>query len=96
MTTDKNKPIWQLTVAELESIIERKINNTTVDTTTIIDASKKEYVYGIDGLANLLGCSTPQAQRFKSRGIFDDAIFQNGRTIIIEKEKALKLFNEKK
>ncbi len=96
MPTDKNKPIWQLTVAEFERIIEDKINNKPVDTTAIIDASKKEYVYGITGLAKLLGCSIPQAQRFKSRGIFDDAIFQNGRTIIIEKEKALKLFKENK
>ena len=56
---------------------------------------KKEYVYGINGLADLIGCSKTHASRLKSQGIFDEAIIQRGRTIIIDKEKALELFNNK-
>ena len=56
---------------------------------------KKEYVYGINGLADLIGCSKTHASRLKSQGIFDEAIIQRGRKIIIDREKALELFNNK-
>ncbi len=88
------KLVWQLTVNELVSILDKKIGNKT-DTTIKIDTSKREYVYGIKGLANLLGCSKTHAQNLKSSGLFDDAIIQNGRKIIIDKEKALELFKNR-
>lgn len=56
---------------------------------------KNEHVYGIDGLARILGCSKSHASKLKGKGIFDKAIVQNGRKIIIDKEKALELFNKK-
>nr|DAC75495.1 TPA_exp: hypothetical protein [Elizabethkingia anophelis] len=37
----------------------------------------------------------PQANRIKSSGIIDDAIVQNGKIIVIDKEKALQLFGKK-
>ncbi len=88
------KLVWQLTVNELVSILDEKIGNKT-DTTIKIDTSKREYVYGIKGLADLLGCSKAHAQNLKSAGLFDDAIIQNGRKIIIDKEKALELFKNR-
>lgn len=88
------KLVWQLTVNELVSILDKKIRCKT-DTTTNVDATKKEYVYGIRGLADLLGCSKAHAQNLKSSGLFDDAIIQNGRKIIIDKEKALELFKNR-
>jgi hypothetical protein len=56
---------------------------------------KKEYAYGLDGLARIIGCSKSHASKLKGEGLFDDAIVQNGRKIIIDKEKALELFNKK-
>jgi len=51
----------------------------------------KKYVYGVMGLANLLHCSRPTAQRIKCSGIIDDAIIQYGHTIIIDAEMAMEL-----
>jgi hypothetical protein len=41
-----------------------------------------------------LGCSKNHAGKLKSKGIFDEAIIQNGRKIIIDSEKALELFKD--
>lgn len=85
-----NKPIWQLTVGEFIELLNKNTHN-DVQPAKI----EKEYAYGINGLAMLLGCSKNYAWKLKSTGLFDEAIIQNGRKIIIDKEKALELFNNK-
>lgn len=90
---DKDKPIWQLTIGEFVAILESrlpvvKIESIPKNTTDI------KYVYGIAGLAKLIGCSKNYAGILKRTGMFDEAISQNGRTIIIDAELALKLFND--
>ena len=56
--------------------------------------SENMYEYGLKGLAKILGCSVSKASKIKSSGIFDEAIIQNGRKIIIDSEKALELFKD--
>lgn len=51
-------------------------------------------VYGIDGLARLLGVSIPTAQRIKTRGLIDAAVTQIGRIIIIRADIALDLLHD--
>lgn len=51
----------------------------------------RKYVYGILGIAKLLGCSKSSANRIKKSGIIDEAIIQNGRKIIVDSELALDL-----
>ncbi|AJW62997.1 hypothetical protein VO54_01520 [Elizabethkingia miricola] len=94
MMKDLNTPIWQLTVAELVELLDsgKKDSN---DQLAVTKEEKKEYVYGISGLAKILGCSKNHAGRLKSSGLLDGAIIQNGRKIIVDKEKALELFNKK-
>ena len=55
---------------------------------------KKEYVYGIKGIAQIFGCSTATAQRIKSSGEIDGAIIQRNRRIIVDVEKAMIYFND--
>ena len=57
-------------------------------------AKKKEYVYGIKGIAQLFGCSTATAQRIKSSGVIDGAITQRNRRIIVDVEKAMTYFDD--
>ena len=82
---DPKSPLWQLTVEEFLELQKKAFKST----------QKPQYAYGLIGLANLLGCSRAKASAIKSSGILDDAIIQNGKIIIIDKEKALQLFNEK-
>lgn len=79
---DSQTPIWKLTVEEFLEVSKRL-------------SSENKYEYGLKGLAKLLGCSVSKASEIKSSGILDDAIFQNGNIIIIDKKLALQLFGKK-
>lgn len=99
MNIDGRTPIWQLNVEELSTVIKDIFANLKqapeLPATENIENAEKELVYGINGLAKILGCSKTHASRLKSQGLFDEAIIQRGRKIIIDKEKALKVFNQK-
>ncbi|MGQ1929027.1 DUF3853 family protein [Ornithobacterium rhinotracheale] len=78
-----NTPIWQLTVGEFLEL-QKKYN------------SIQKYEYGIKGLAKILGCSRSKAQEIKNSGELDEAIYQNGKTIIIDRDKVFSILKEKK
>ena len=79
---DPQTPIWKLTVEEFLEVCKEL-------------SSEGKYEYGLKGLAKLLGCSVSKASEIKSSGILNNAIIQRGNIIIINKEKALKLFAKK-
>lgn len=58
--------------------------------------SAKRYVYGLKGLAMLLGCSKTTAARLKASGRIDEAITQVGALLIIDADLALKLAADNK
>jgi len=60
----------------------------------IAQTNVPELVYGIDGLAGVLGVSAATANRIKKSGVIDDAITQVDRTIIVDTRKALSLLHE--
>ncbi len=55
----------------------------------------RRYVYGIKGIMRLFGVSNVTAQRYK-RGLIREAVSQNGRIIVVDADRALQLFNERK
>lgn len=55
----------------------------------------KNFVYGLKGIAKLLGVSKSTAFRIKKSGEFDEAIYQRGKTIIADGDKILSLFGKK-
>lgn len=56
----------------------------------------KELVYGLKGIAKVLGVSRATVVRLKKQGVFDKIIYQRNKTIIVEKDKILPLFADKK
>lgn len=90
-------PVGQLTLGELLDAIDLR-NRSILPPLTQANATKvdsKVYVYGLAGLAKLVGCSKNHAWKLKKNGVFDGAIIQNDRLIIIDKEKALELFEKR-
>ncbi|MCL1933569.1 MAG: DUF3853 family protein [Candidatus Azobacteroides sp.] len=91
-----NLPLWQLTAGQLLDIIsygtQTKIS-VEDPIVKIIDTTKdgKNYVYGLDGIANLFGCSKTTANRIKQSGKINTALYQYGNTIIADADKALEL-----
>ncbi|MBR8725493.1 DUF3853 family protein [Bacteroides pyogenes] len=86
---DPNIRIIDLTVGELMELLE------TIKTTTqeAVRMPEKRLVYGISGIAQLFNCSMTTANRIKASGRINGAIMQNGRTIVVDADLALKLFN---
>lgn len=81
-TLNYQTKIADLTVAELTCLIRDLLNKEK-------QANQNEYVFGLYGLANLLGISLPTAQRIKNTGIIDEAISYAGRKMVINKKVAL-------
>lgn len=89
---DPNTRIIDLTVGELMELLE------TIKTTPQAAPIKpeKRLVYGIAGIAQLFNCSMTTANRIKASGRINRAIMQNGRTIVVDADLALELYNNNK
>ena len=91
-----SKPLWQLTAEEFLFLSN---NASPVETSKksneVLDTTSRKYVYGLAGLANLLGCSKGTAGRIKKSGKLAPAIKQFGRKIIIDADLAIELFGRK-
>lgn len=86
---DLSKPLFQCTLGDLKIILSDVLMSTNFE--TMPEKSTKNYVYGIQGLAKLFGCSVATAQRIKISGEIDDAISQIGGIIVVDAEYALDL-----
>lgn len=91
----EDTPIWQLSVKQLIDIMMSVISNQQAIHPVLSEQPKedKRYVYGMAGLARLLGCSIVTANRIKKSGVINKAISQVGRKIIIDADLALELLN---
>ena len=89
-----SKPVWQMTGEEFIFLSKHASRQTETQPQPVTDTERK-YVYGILGIAKLLGCSLPTANRIKKSGKIDKAITQIGRKIIVNVELALELAGKK-
>lgn len=85
-----------LTTAELTALIHRAVAEAIErhDIKQAREAHGLGVVYGIKGLASLLGVSERTARYIKQSGTLRGAIRQQGRTIIIDSKRALELFGK--
>lgn len=82
MAIPPDKQLLHLTVAEYKEL-HKEISE------------QKEYVYGLKGLAKILGCSRTTASKIKNSGTIDEAISQIGKLIVIDKKKLLEITSVK-
>jgi hypothetical protein len=82
---DLDKPLWQLTTGEFLQLIN------TIQVTQTQDKTQPREVYGIEGLASILGCSKSTAGKIKATGALDGAITQIKRKVITDADEALRL-----
>ena len=77
------KPLWQFTGKDHEYMLKHVfMESLSVDGNS--QPSNKKYVQGINGIANLFGCSKSTAQRIKNSGVINDAITQVQRKILVD------------
>lgn len=84
-------PLSSILGVDLESV---KIERSEGASKDINPIPGKRYVYGIRGIQDLFNVSHVTAQKYKD-GILRDAIYQSGRKIVVDVEKAMELFNSK-
>ena len=80
--------IADLTVSEFQEVVRNSMAE------VMQRPSRPPYVYGSAGLAELLGISVRQAQRVIASGAIDQAVFRNGKTLVIESAAALRLWGK--
>ena len=97
ITDLKEKPLWQMTGKEFLFLTQQDQRLKKENSQSITEEInlKKEYVYGLAGIAQLFGCSIPTANRIKQSGKIDKAITQIGRKIIVDSELAIELAGRK-
>lgn len=81
-----------LTVAQLAEVINKAVECSLRQQTATTQAP--QLVYGIKGIADLLGVSERQARYIKASGTISKAIRQQGRTIVTDAALALQLFGK--
>lgn len=86
-----NTRIIDLTLGELLEAVENRVKQLQADTSTEPTKGDKNFVYGLKGLAKLLGCSKTTAARLKATGNYDEAITQIGALLIIDADKVLEI-----
>ena len=82
------KRVIDMTGQELYSLISAAISNNTKEPGF---GSIPPLVYGISGLARLLGCSDTTAWRHRKSGKFDAATSQLGDTLVFDSHKVLEI-----
>ena len=82
------KPIAMMTGEELTFLLNSSMEAKVNEQTPVV---QKRTYYGIEGIAQVFGCSVPTANRIKRSGIIDAAITQIGRKIIVDADMALAL-----
>lgn len=90
---NQNTLLIYLTVGELTDLMK-----SIMPAEIVKEEPKKEkwLVYGLSGLAELLGCSKKHAHTVKESGVIDKAVSQMGRKIVVDAEKALELIQKAK
>lgn len=91
----ENTPVALLTLGQLKEALRDDENAIKESKERIKTDSGKRYVFGLAGIRSLLGVSTPTAHRLKNT-ILAEAVSQQGRIIVTDAEKALKLFHDYK
>ncbi len=92
---DLNSRVIDLTLGELLDAVEEKVK-AILPGSLQKQPQDKNFVYGLKGLAKLLGCSKTTAARVKASGKYDAAISQIGALLIIDADEVLRIARESK
>lgn len=92
---DLNSRVIDLTLGELLDAVEEKLR-AILPGSLQKQPQDKNFVYGLKGLAKLLGCSKTTAARVKASGKYDAAITQIGALLIIDADEVLRIARESK
>ena len=96
MEKSLNTPVWQLTVGELFEMFDSYFKPEQPQKPTLPnDWQPEDVVYGIAGIAKLLGVSKVTVHEFRKQGWIEPAIKQGSRRVLCNAPLALELFGKR-
>lgn len=87
--------VIDLTVGQLEDLIRSWVRSEEASAKAD-DRQDKRHVYGLKGLAKLLGCSTTSACKINTSGIIEPALTRLGNLLIYDSDMVLDLIKKHK
>lgn len=87
----EEKFLIQATLGEIKQMISDAVREATLTTMVENEENRRNYVYGLKGLALLLGCSISTAERLRQSGILNQAIIAHKGLLVIDADMALDL-----
>ena len=88
--------IIDLTVGQLEGLIRSWVRSEEASAKADDDRQDERHVYGLKGLAKLLGCSTTSACKINTSGIIEPALTRLGNLLIYDSDMVLDLIKKHK
>ncbi len=88
-------PIAQVTIGEFWELFEQRYGKQALPSQDNDNRPTGRLVYGLRGIQDLFHCSHKQAQFYKDK-VIAEAVSQNGRKIVVDADRALQLFNERR
>lgn len=88
----ESTPLAMMTLGQFMAVLEDQDERQPHDGNS---KSERRYVYGLRGIRELFHVSTRTAHIYKNT-IIKDAVYQSGRTIVVDVDKALSLFDERR
>lgn len=79
------------TLADIKAMIVQAVKEVTLTAVAENEENRRNFVYGLKGLASLLGCSISTAERLRQSGILDQAIIAHKGLLVIDADMVLDL-----
>ena len=94
---DCGRALSSLTIGEFLEMLDQHLGNTGNGNhpESGTPAPTGRLVYGLRGIQDLFHCSHKQAQYYKDH-VIQEAVSQHGRKIVVDADKALELFNQRR
>lgn len=94
---DGGRSLSSLTIGEFLEMLDQHLRNTGSGNHTgpATPAPTGRLVFGLRGVQDLFHCSHKQAQYYKDH-VIHEAVSQNGRKIVVDVDRALQLFNQRR
>lgn len=86
--------IIDLTVGQLEDLTRAWVRSEVANAKAGESHQDKRHVYGLKGLAKLLGCSVTRACQINTSGVIEPALTRLGNLLIFDADMVLALLKE--
>ena len=95
-SVDKNTRAIDLTAGDIYAMIVEAVQEVVPQLTPPIYNKEERYVVGLEGIMKAVGCKRWKACQLHKSGMFDEAISEVGRNMVVDVEKAREIARRNK